>query len=193
MIKLDISPEVKLRTITPSEEAINKLGEYQTKKTIISKFPINPVAIERLIAVKKTKLLRELAMMNAAEKLDFMAGAPIDLVEEKGKRQKFFITCVRCGEQVGYCYANNEALEGWCDLHYICWYDKKSWHGCMAVNVSPTDESLGFECACGEDTRDFRDNKNLPPIQKRLMIEYGQQHRDFGKKTSRFLAIQEKK
>jgi len=171
-MNLYASGEVKLRTIAPSKEMQSKLTKHTKRQTVISKFPINSVRIEALIQKKKNKLMREVALMNAAERADFVAEGPIDFVEEKGSRKKFFINCTRCGEKVGYCWANNEALEEWVDLHYICWYDKKSWHGAMAVNVSRIDGSLGFECACGEDTRDFRGNRTLPPIQKQLMIEY---------------------
>lgn len=190
---LDLNNNTRLRVIEPSEEAKNKLGKYTKTHTIISKFAINPNSIERLIARKKAEIFQRIALMGKDEKKDFMAGEPIDFVEDKGKRKRFNINCVRCGEKVAYCWAFNEALEGWCDLHYICWYDRKSWHGAMALNVSPLDESLGFECACGEDTRDFRGNKNMPPIQKRLMIEYTMTHKEFGKKTSKFLAIQDTK
>jgi hypothetical protein len=75
----------------------------------------------------------------------------------------------------------------------VCWYDKRSWHGCMTVNVSELDGMLGFECVCGEDTRDFRRAKNMPGVMKALRTEYSMNHRQFGKQTSSFLAVKKVK
>lgn len=190
---MNVHIEPQIRIVLPSEEMRSKLTKHTKKQVVISKFPINPPKIEALIQRKKVRIMREVALMNAAERADFVAEAPLDFVDDKGNRKKFSINCTRCGEKVAYCFANNEALEDWVDLHYICWYDKKSWHGAMAVNISRIDGSLGFECACGEDTRDFRGNRTMPPIQKQLMVEYGMAHREFGKPTSKFIAVQVQK
>lgn len=120
----------------------------------------------------------------------FIAKGPIDFLEDKGDRKKYHILCATCGDKVAYVWAKDQKLTDWADLHYICWYDRESWRGAMAINVSPVDGALGIECACGEDTREFRVNKTLAPIQRNLMSEYSLKHRDFATPDSRFVAVQ---
>lgn len=177
----------RVRKMQPSKEAIKSLG-LRTRREIISHMPVNPPEIESQIRMLKANILREMARMTHRQRMDF-AEIPIDFVKDKGDRQKYDIWCSRCGDKVATVWADNEKLDNWCDLHYICWYDKDSWRGALTVNVSPIDKKIGFECACGEDTRDFRANRALPPVQKQLMIEYSLKHREFGKSTSKFAAI----
>lgn len=179
----------RVRRVTPSEEAIKGLGEYQTRNDIIGHIAINPPEIENKIRMQKTSILREMAMMGASQRREFIDKGPIDFWDHANKK-KYYIICRRCSEKTAYVWADNEALEGWCDLHYLCSYDKVAWYGAMAINVSPIDGKIGIECTCGEDTRDFRVNKTMPPIQKELMISYSQKHRGFGKNTSAYAAIQ---
>lgn len=180
-----------VRKIPPSKEAINSLGP-RTKREVTGHMAINPPEIEKQIRMQKATILREMAMMSAIEREEFIAKGPIDFVKDKGNRKRYDITCTNCQDQVAYVWADNEQLDNWCDLHYLCWYNKTSWRGAMAINVSPIDGKIGIECACGEDTRDFRTNRNMPPIQKKLMIEYSQKHRDFATKDSRFIALESK-
>ena len=182
----------RVRRIPPSAEAIKSLG-LRTKREVIGHMAINPPEIEKQIRMLKTNILRDMAMMSPIEREEFIAKGPIDFVKDKGKRNRYDIYCTNCGEKVAYVWAINEKLANWCDLHYLCWYDEESWRGAMAVNVSPIDGHIGIECACGEDTRDFRTNRNMPPIQKKLMIEYSQKHREFATKDSRFIAVTEAK
>lgn len=179
---------IRVRKIPPSQEAIKSLG-LRSKREIIGHMAVNPPDIERLIRMSKAKILREMAMMSAIQRREFIAEGPIDFVQDKGNRKRYDITCTRCGEKTAYVWATNDQLDDWCDLHYLCWYNEESWRGAMAINVSLIDGKIGIECACGEDTRDFRTNRNMPPIQKSLMIEYSQKHRDFGTKDSRFIAV----
>lgn len=182
----------RVRKIPPSQEAIKSLG-LRTRREIIGHMAINPPEIEKQIRMLKANILRDMAMMHPREREEFIAKGPIDFVKDKRGRKRYDIYCTRCGEKTAYVYAKNEKLEGWCDLHYLCWYDQNSWYGAMAINVSPIDGHIGIECACGEDTRDFRTNRNMPPIQKKLMIEYSQKHRAFASKDSRFIAMPETK
>lgn len=180
---------VWVRKITPSKEAIKALG-LRTKRNIVGHMALNPQEIDMQTRMLRVRILREMAAMSELDRMKFCE-VPIDFVKDKGNRKKFFVICTTCHDRVAYVWADNEKLENWCDLHYLCWYDRESSHGAMAVNVSPVDGELGFECACGEDTRDFRVNKTMPPIQKRLMIEYAMKHRGFGTKDSKFIAIED--
>lgn len=183
-----LGKQTRVRKLPPSSEALRGLG-LLSKRTIVSHLSINPPEIERAIRSLKAKILREMALMASVERERFINEGPIDFVKDKGDRKKYTITCTRCGEKVATVWAMNDKLDDWCDLHYICWYNKHSWFGALTINVSPIDGQIGVECACGEDTRDFRNNHTLAPIQKQLMIEYTQRHRDFGKTTSRFIAV----
>lgn len=182
-----LTGSIRVRKITPSGEALKGLG-LRTKREIVGHLAINPPEIERGIKLLKAKILREMAGMSAQERYEF-AETPIDFVKDKGNRTKYWILCARCNDKVAYVWADNEKLDNWCDLHYLCWYNKTSWRGAMAINVSPVDGKLGIECACGEDTRDFRTSRTMAPIQKSLMIDYTMKHRDFGVPTSKFIAI----
>ena len=172
----------------PSKEAIRGLG-MRSKREIIGHMAINPPEIEFSIRMLKANILREMALMTPDERQVFTE-TPIDFVKDKGNRKRYEIKCVRCGDVVAYVWAENEKLENWCDLHYICWYNKSSWRGGRAINVAPIDGQIGIECCCGEDTRDFRAGKGMPPIQKSLMIDYTHRHRDFGLPTSTFIAVE---
>ena len=178
----------RVRKISPSKEALKGLG-LRTKRIIISHMPVEPIELQKKFAKQRAEILREMALMNFGDRERFIEKGPIDFVTDKGKRKKYDITCTRCGEKVAYVWAKNDKLDDWCDLHYICGYNKDSWFGAMAINVSPIDGKLGIECACGEDTRDYRANKTMAPIQKNLMIEYVMKHRDFATPDSKFIAI----
>lgn len=133
--------------------------------------------------------------------------------EMKGMK-KYEVRCKVCGELNAYVYALNEKLDDWCDLHYVFegrivkeerqrtalkkvkgklvpitenYYEYASrWFGCMTINISPKDGELGFECSCGNDTRDFRACAiiNSKTMKKRIENLIG---RGFGKKDSKFI------
>lgn len=179
--------KVRVRKVEPSAEAIRGLG-LRTKRIIIGHMAINPPEIEKGIRMLKARILREMAMMTPIERARFTE-KPIDFVADKENRKKYDIICTRCGEKVAYVWADNDKLENWCDLHYLCWYDKTTWYGARAINVSPIDGRLGIECSCGEDTRDFRAARGIPPVQRELLVNYILKHRDFGVPTSKYVAI----
>jgi len=186
-----LSGDVEVRRVPPSKEALKELG-LRSKIEIVSHLSINPPHIERKIALKKAEIIRSMAAMDRETQIKFIAEGPIDFVSDKENRKLFDIICTRCGDKVAYVWARTEKLEDWVDLHYVCWFDKFSWRGAMTINVSPIDARIGFECACGEDTRDFRKSRSLPPVQRELMIEYSMKHRDFGNKDSKFIAVAKK-
>jgi len=165
----------RVRKIVPSSAAIKGLGA-RTKRVIVSHMPIEPRDLQKKFAMKRADILREMALMSAADREMFIDKGVIDFVTDKG-------------EKVAYVWAANDKLDEWVDLHYICWYNKESWRGALSINVSPIDGRIGIECACGEDTRDFRTAKHIPPIRRTLMIEYSLKHRQFGSPESKFAAI----
>lgn len=184
--------KIEVEVKTPSLEAIKALG-LRTKRRIVSDIAVNPPWIERGIAIEKAQLMRSIAHMHPTKERPqfFKKNFPIDFVPDKQSKgyEKYTITCVNCGDVVAFVWAKDGTLRDWCDLHYICEHDKNTWYGCMAVNVSPIDGQLGFECACGEDTRDYRANQNLPRVTKQLMMEYSNKHRGFGHKDAAFVAL----
>jgi len=184
------SKKIKQRIVSPSPEAVRALGQ-RTKREIVSFLALNPMPIEREISKEKSELIRSMAEMSVKERLLFMKQKKqIDFVKDKTGYKLYSVSCVNCGEKMANVWATNGKLVEWCDLHYINWYDEKSWHGCLTVNISPIDGLLGFECACGEDTRDFRGKNALPPIQRQLKIEYSMKHRNFEHPHSKFIAME---
>lgn len=137
----------------------------------------------------------------------------IDCPRAEGKK-KYKITCANCGALIGFVHADNEKLDGWCNFHYTTelkevefieykkvkvktkkGFDivtkkvktkKPQWIGCFTPNISPTDGKLGFECTCGQDTRDCRSMISANP----KMAEISKQRlegREFGQINSKFI------
>lgn len=100
--------------------------------------------------------------------------------------KKYKVKCSNCNSDIAELYAKDDTLTEWYDLHYLCEHDDKDWSGCMAVNISPIDGKLGFECACGNDTRDFRANSTLKTKDLNKKLEQTQKGKEFGKIDSQF-------
>lgn len=181
--------KIKIRRISPSKEALEELKKRR-KISIIGHLAINPRPIARKLIPQVAEIVRKMAVMDKIELQNFIDLGPVDFVENKVGLKKFRIKCATCGDDIAYCWAENDKLDNWCDLHYLSWYDKFSWRGCFVVNLSPVDGKLGFECVCGENTCEFRSNTSLPPIARQLMVEYSLKHRDFGNSESKFIAIE---
>jgi hypothetical protein len=180
---------VELRVVTPSGEAIKALG-MRSKRTIVAPIAVNPPSKEKHFAMEKANLLRSIARMSPVIRNAYLKSkAPFDFVKDKQKRgyRQYAVNCVKCGDQVATVWATDSTLKDWCDLHYVCWHDEHTWYGAMEVQVSLIDEQLGFECACGEDTRDFRTAKSMSPVLRELAANYSMKHREFNKPTSAFL------
>jgi len=179
--------KVELRVVKPSDEAIKSLG-MRSKRTIVSPIAINPPSKEKHFAMEKANLLRSLARMSPVVRNAYLKSkAPFDFVKDKKGYKQYRISCVRCGDQIATVWATDMSLKDWCDLHYTCWHDENTWYGAMEVQISLIDEQLGFECACGEDTRDFRTAKSMSPVLRDLAANYSMKHREFNKPTSVFL------
>lgn len=105
---------------------------------------------------------------------------------------EYNIVCKNCNYVVAHCFASDETLKDYCDLKYQCHSDGLNWFGCMALQISPIDDKIGIECACGQDTRDFRANNTLPDEQLNVLIETNFIGREFGTNTSKFVAVEVK-
>lgn len=171
-----------------SEDAKSVLGKNEQKE-IWGIIPINPIKKQRAFQDKLNALLRGLSQMSVTEQRKFREQGVIDLVEDKTGYSLFTVYCKNCGSKVATVWATDETLTDWCDLHYYTLLTPTGWAGCLAVNDSPIDGRLGFECACGMDTRDYRVNKSLPPIAKQFMIEQNEKQRPFDKPSSGFVAL----
>lgn len=155
--------------------------------TNVGFFPIDPPneISENFLKQWKEKFAqmtdRQRKMMK--EKMGVL-NSPLD---KKGMH-KYDIHCNNCDELIAYVWGNNANLDKWCDLHYVQWTDGDYWYGCLTPNISPIDGKIGFECCCGEDTRDFRNNVRIGDIMKKD-TSLG---REFGKKNSKFRATKVK-
>lgn len=105
------------------------------------------------------------------------------------KWKKYKVQCSNCGADIAELYAKDATLSEWYDLHYLCEHNKLKWSGCLAVNISPIDGRLGFECACGNDTRDFRSNTTLKSKDLVKKLEETEKGKDFGKVDSQFKVV----
>lgn len=113
--------------------------------------------------------------------------------------KKFEIICGECGEKVAEVSAVDKTLKDWCDLHYYSESRLKrikeeknykyvgKWFGCLGLQISPKDDKLGIECACGNDTRDFRVKSNLTGQELKAKLINNMEGRDFGLKNSKFI------
>jgi len=148
-------------------------SEGSKKQIIISLVPVdraNCECQEKIVEMKKNLKVTKYECPRA---------------KEKGMK-KYLITCGECGSKIAYVHAKDRKLSDWCNLHYITENTGSEWKGCMAVNISPIDEKLGFECTCGQDTRDFRANTTLPSKMAMSIAEENLIGKEFGKRNSKF-------
>ena len=96
------------------------------------------------------------------------------------------IICNNCGHTLARCWAKDETLKDYFDLHYVCSTDGENWYGAMSLNLSPIDAKIGLECSCGQDTRDFRANTTLPSKKLKDKISANAIGKDFAKADSKF-------
>jgi len=100
--------------------------------------------------------------------------------------KKYRIIYKKCRNIVAFVYSTDNKMSDWCDLHYVSEKENGKWKGCFTINLSPIDGKVGFECACGNDTRDFRGN--LKYIYK---IKECSKGRELGLKNSKFILKEE--
>ena len=132
----------------------------------------------------------KLAMLSGKRRTDEMAKhGHLECPRSKKGYNRYEIQCVNCGSILGYVWADSPNLNDWFDFHYYQYTDGEYWYGAITPNISPIDGSLGIECSCGIDTRDFRANMTLPfravdRIEKKNAVG-----REFGTKDSKFVAV----
>ena len=170
-----------------SHEARQHLLEHKLKRaTIVSPLPVLPPhsPFEQELLTHRAKL----ASLNNDQAKQYVRaiGVFIPQTLTDNNVSSFEITCKSCQEVLAYVYADDATLLNWHATYYVSSYDATRWYGCMAVNVSPIDSALGFECACGVDTRDFRANRNTLLKQR---TQDNLEQRTFGKSKSAFKAI----
>lgn len=103
---------------------------------------------------------------------------------------RYEIRCKKCNQVLGYCWASDSTLKDFCDFHYVQWTNGTQWYGCFTLQISPITQQLCFECACGEDTRDFRANMTLSSKLSEAHEKVNAVGREFGNKNSKFLVRQ---
>lgn len=170
------------------------------KVEIYSFFPIDKHNCECQQVIHQWK--EKLAMLSGNGKKEAIARQEfIVCPKSKVGMKRYKITCNNCGETMGYCWAGDETLTDWCDLHYTSWVGKHKikkkgkvvdheylWRGCFGHHISPITEQLCWECICGEDTRDFRANMTLPGQVAHKIELKNKIGREFGKANSKFKA-----
>ena len=154
-----------------------------SKKEIYSFFPVDPIGCicEKLIQEEKKKL----ALSRNSDEYKEKRG-PIVCPRDKTGMRRFVVTCTKCKQVQGYCWAKDETLKDWCDFHYYLQTDGNKWEGCFSPQKSPITGELHLECCCGNDTRDMRLTSILPDKVARKMEKSNSKGRDFGSKSSKF-------
>lgn len=182
----------KVYRVAASQEEATILKATNSKtRQIMSFFPADRHDCECQPVIKDLALqfsqMPPNQVRSTKEKLGGIYNCPANL--KKGLK-KFEVTCKNCGALLAKCFASDKTLSDWVDLHYIStseWTkDGTFWQGALTVNISPIDGKLGFECACGEDTRDFRGKNDLTKEDRDKRVKDAMVGRDLGKSDSRF-------
>lgn len=195
-----------------SQETLNKIKNGESKQ-IISFLPNDRGDCDCFGIINDTA--EKLNNINPQDMASFKEKIGIiDCPASVGKK-KFEIKCAKCGDLIAYIHASDKSLKDWCNLHYVSepllglkteiFHEYKKvkgkmvlkpikkkvevgeWHGCMGVQISPFDGALGLECACGNDTRDFRVKNNLTGLQLEAKLKYNMIGREFNQKDSKFI------
>lgn len=176
------------RTIYVSQETSYMANTSPNKQVrVFSFFPIDRAGCDCAQMIHRWK--RRIAESNEKEQrtlLQQQHHLTCPRSNEVGMK-RFVITCRACGEIQGYCYATTPELLDWCDFHYVQWADTEQWHGCFTPHISPITEQLCLECACGQDTRDFRANMKLGDRTVQRMESTNSKGRLFNRSDSKFL------
>lgn len=162
-----------------SNEAKENLKKSGLKKIeILSQYPVDRHDCECQKIINDFKVLQGKG-----------TGVPdiIHCPHGKSGYKEYAIFCAKCKSKVGEVWATSLMMEDWFDLHYYSWHDNKLWHGAVGLNLSPIDQNVGFECACGNDSRDFRANQTLKGESLVKKITETSQGREWGRKNSKFI------
>ena len=185
---------MKNSTTAISPDEMRRIGKMKKgqRRRIISFFPVDRYDCACLPIVSDFKL--RMPQMSEADRSETVR--KIGYLRCPGHKRvgmrPYEVSCGKCKATVAYCYATDPSLSDWCDLHYVCEHDGKRWYGARTVNISPVDGKLSFECCCGNDTRDFRANRQLPEKITRRIEEKNRVGRELGKHNSRFIVLAKK-
>lgn len=172
--------------IPVSDSTKKFLAESKTKSQFIySFFPVDKADCPCNIQMRDS--LEKIARFNEAKRREHVVAVDhMECPRDKNGMQAYQVSCDNCGAIVGQCWATDATLSDYCDLHYICYHDGEYWQGALGLNLSPIDGKIGFECACGSDTRDFRANTNLPAKVREAKIAESMEGRDFNISGAKF-------
>jgi len=162
------------------------LADNKTKGQILySFFPCDRWNCE--CVVLKNDKIAKLALLNEEKRREaILREDHMECPRDKDGMKCYRITCNNCDSIIAELWSKDEALSDFCDLHYISYTDGEVWKGAFGINISPIDGKLGFECACGSDTRDFRANTTMPGKAVKDKIDENMQGRDFGVQGAKF-------
>jgi len=177
-----------MRSIYASKDTFKILKSSKAKKLEITSFfyidPYNETSNKWLNEWKRK--LTGMPVNKRKALMDKMGTLKSPLIKKDMKKYNIF--CKKCGAYQGYVYATNKKLTNWCNFHYFQYTDGLNWFGCYTPHVSPITGKLCLECCCGNDTRDFSANNNLPSKVSNLIEKSNKIGRDFGKSNSKFIA-----
>lgn len=174
------------RVIYASYDISEKMKKLKKERIdVYSFFPIDKGDCECNKMIREWK--DKLTLMNDKDRENTMLQIKnLTCPKDKTDMKQYTIICKNCDEIQGYCYASNSNLEDFCDFHYVSWTDGVQWFGCFTPNISPITQQLTLECACGQDTRDFRANQTLATKTVIELEEKAKEGREFGTNESKF-------
>ncbi len=176
-------PRKKIKKVFVSlPEQIQTKLEHKQGRFIESFYPIDKHDCD--CSTLKTEMINKLSSMSPTHQLAFKEKMG-KIVCPKGDKlgfKKFKVICNNCKALIANVRASDKTLKDFCDLHYVCQHDGHYWKGCMTVNISPYTGQLGFECTCGQDTRDFSEKD---PVKE----QENKKGRLFNQKDSKFKVV----
>ena len=195
-----------------SQEELDYLKKNKVRK-ILSFLPSDRADCECCMLVREWGL--RLSRMKVSDRLKMQERSEVFRCPKAKGMKQYQIFCSECGDKVGEVSALDNKLTDWCDLHYYSesrlektfkfeelpvkigrklkvkrvkvYKTVGRWHGCLGVQVSVKDGKLGIECACGQDTRDFRIKNKLTGKELKAKLKENMIGRDFGEKNSKFV------
>lgn len=173
----------KYSKVKASPDVADALGKNEERK-VYSFFPIDPFDCDCFEKVQSWEKRLGEAGKRAQSMMD-REGHIVCPRSKEDKYKQYDVVCNNCGETVAQVHSTDKRLTEWCNLHYVSWHDKNKWRGCFGINLSPIDGKPGFECTCGQDTRDFRTTKNRSKVYQQKKVE-NMEGREFGLSNSKF-------
>ena len=195
-----------------SQEELDYLKKNKVRK-LLSFLPSDRPDCECFSLVREWGL--KLNNMKVSDRLEMQKRAEVFRCPKAKRMKRYEIFCSGCGDKIGEVSAFDDSLTNWCDLHYYSesrlerhyrWIETPitvkgkiktkrkrvteetgRWHGCLGLQISAKDGKLGLECACGQDTRDFRVSSNLTGVQLKAKLKENMIGRNFGEKNSKFI------